>query len=178
MKVELNKAYLLLSPRLVVLLTTVNSKQGTNATPIDFIIPVNYSPPVIMISLMPLGHTYKNISTTKEFVINVLDRRYSDKVMRCAARYQEGVNKLSQSGLHQYSSQLVKPPRVKEADLWMECKCMDEKNFGDHVAIFGEVVAAEVRDELMKGSDIDFSKMEPFLHITKDYAVETKIRKK
>jgi len=178
MKVELNKAYRLLSPRLVVLLTTVNSKQGVNAVPIDFIIPINYSPPIIMISLMPLGHTYKNISATKEFVINILSKRYSDKVMRCAARYQEGINKLNQANLHQYSSQLVKPPRVKEADLWMECRYLDEKRFEDHVAIFGEVVVAEVRDELMKGSEVDFSKIEPFLHITKDYVVETKIRKK
>jgi len=178
MKTELNKSYRFLSPRLVVLLTTINSKQGANAVPIDFIIPVNYSPPIIMLSLMPFGHTYKNITMTREFVINILDKRYADRVVRCAARYQEGVNKLSQAGLHQFSSQLVKPPRVKEASLWLECKYLDERRFEDHVAIFGEVVVADAKNEVMKGSDIDFSKIEPFLHITKDYNIEIKIKGK
>jgi len=115
MKIEPSKAYRLLSPRIVVLLTSINSRHGMNAIPIDFIIPVNYSPPILMVAIQPGGQTYKNIKESREFVINIMSQKYFNEVMKCATRYQEGINKIQQVGLHHYSSQLVRAPRIKEA---------------------------------------------------------------
>jgi len=178
MRIEPSKAYRLLSPRLVVLLTTVNSKHGINAIPVDFIIPVDYSPPILMVSLLPAGSTYKNIKSTGEFVINLMEKRYLDAVMKCAARYQEGIDKVQQVGLHHFSSQFVRPPRIKEARGWLECKFADEKAFKNHVAIFAEIIAAEVPDDLVVDGEIDHSKINPILHITKDYFLELKAIKR
>jgi flavin reductase (DIM6/NTAB) family NADH-FMN oxidoreductase RutF len=178
MRIELSKAYRLLSPRIVVLLTTINSKHGVNAIPVDFIIPVSYSPATLMLSLQPLGHTYRNIKNTGEFVINVMGKKHADEVMRCAARYQEGINKIQQVGLHQFSSQLVRPPRIREAKAWLECRFLDEKIFKDHVAIFGEIVVAEVSDDVIVNGEIDHSRISPILHISKDYTLELKVTKR
>jgi len=178
MRVDPSKAYKILSPRIVVLLTTVNSKHGVNAIPVDFIIPVSYSPPVLMISLQPSGHTYANIKNSGEFVVNLMDRRNFGEVMKCAARYQDGINKIQQVGLHSFSSQLVRPPRVKEAKAWLECRFVDEKVFKDHVAIFAEIVAAETSDEVVSSGEIDHQKINPILHITKDYDLELKVIKR
>ncbi|MFH8086762.1 MAG: flavin reductase family protein [Candidatus Aenigmatarchaeota archaeon] len=169
MKYPLEKAYRLISPRLVVLVTTVNSKEGVNAAPISFCSPVSFSPPIVMISLTPEIRTHKNIQETKEFVINILPKQYVDQVLRCAARYPEGVNKLEVVGLRKFSSILVKPPRVKEAFAWLECKLIEEKKVGDHFAIFGEVLVAEIKDEIVKEDEIDFSKVSPILHLFKEY---------
>ncbi|MEM5843975.1 MAG: flavin reductase family protein [Candidatus Aenigmatarchaeota archaeon] len=169
MKYPLEKAYRLISPRLVILVTTVNSKQGVNAAPISFCSPISFSPPIVMISLTPEIRTHKNIQETKEFVINILSKQYADQVLRCAARYPEGVNKLEVVGLKKFSSILVKPPRVKEAFAWLECKLIEEKKFGDHFAIFGEVLTAEIKDEIAKEGEIDFSKVSPILHLFKEY---------
>jgi len=178
MRIDSSKAYRLLSPRIVVLLTTTNSKHGINAIPIDFIIPVNYSPPIIMIALQPLGHTYESIKNTGEFVINVMSKKYTDSVIRCATRYQNGIDKIQQVGLHHFSSQLVRPPRVKEAKAWLECRFLDEKVFKDHVAIFAEIVVAEVSDDVVVNGEVDYSKIIPILHITKDYIIGLDVVKK
>jgi len=178
MRIEASKAYKLLSPRIVVLLTTANSKQGVNAIPVDFVVPVSYSPSILMVSLQPGGHTYRNVKSNGEFVINVMDKRHTDSVIRCVTSYQEGIDKIQQVGLHHFSSQLVRPPRVKEAKAWLECRFVDEKIFKDHIAIFAEVVAAEVSDEIVVNGEVDYSKINPILHITKDYSLELKVRKK
>jgi flavin reductase (DIM6/NTAB) family NADH-FMN oxidoreductase RutF len=172
------KAYELLSPRLVLLITTLNSKGSVNASPVSFASPISFNPPIVLISLAPTRHTYKNILETKEFVINILGKEYLDQVLRCAIPYQEGINKLQQAGLKYYSSKIVKPVRVKEAKAWIECKFLEERKFGDHMAILGEVLTAEVRDEAVVKDEIDFTKINPIAHIAKDvFAVDFKIVK-
>ncbi|MEM5766202.1 MAG: flavin reductase family protein [Candidatus Aenigmatarchaeota archaeon] len=178
MKIDLSKAYRLLSPRIVVLLTTMNSKHGMNAIPIDFITPVNYSPPIIMIAIQPGGQTYRNIKENGEFVINIMSRKHFNEVMRCATRYQEGINKIQQVGLHHFSSQFVRAPKIKEARAWLECKLVNEIVFKDHIAIFAEIVAADVSDEIVVKEEIEYSRIKPILHITKDYVIDFKVVKK
>ena len=168
MIVKPEQAYELISPRLVLLVTTLNSRGSINAAPVSFASPISFSPPIVLISLAPVRHTYKNILETKEFVINIMGKEYLDQVLRCAIPYQEGINKLQQAGLKSYSSRIVKPLRVKEAKAWIECKFVEERRFGDHMAVLGEVLAAEVRDEAVVNEEIDFTKINPILHIAKD----------
>lgn len=178
MRIELNKFYNSLSPRLVTLITTVNSLKGVNAAPMDFVSPVSMDPPVVMISLKYTRRTYENIREKREFVINVLSRRYVDEVLRCAANYPPGINKLEQVGLHTYSSVIVKPPRVKEADIWMECKLHDEKIVGDHVVVFGQVLVIEVKDNVVTDGEVDIVKLDPILHLKKeDFVIDFKVTK-
>jgi flavin reductase (DIM6/NTAB) family NADH-FMN oxidoreductase RutF len=178
MIVKPERAYELLSPRPVLLVTTLNSKSSTNAAPVSFATPVSFSPPIVLISIAPVRHTHKNILETKEFVINILGREYLDQVLRCAIPYQEGIDKLQQAGLKSYSSKIVRPPRVKEAKAWIECKFLEERGFGDHMAVLGEVLAAEVKDEAVVGEEIDFTKINSILHVAKDiFAVDFKIVK-
>ena len=179
MKYPLDKSYRLLSPRLLTLITTKNSKDGVNAAPVDFCSPASFNPPIVMVSLTPQIRTYKNIQEKGEFVINILPREYIDHALRCAAKYPEGVNKLQLVGLKQYSSELVSPPRIKEAKIWLECRFLEEKKVGDHFAIFGEVVAAEVRDDTIKEGEIDLANLNPILHLVKDnFATDYKVVKR
>jgi len=178
MEVRLNEAYKLLSPRLTAVITTLNSLRAVNACVVSFISPISFNPPIVMISLAPVRHTYRNISQTKEFVINILGKERLDQMLRCAMKYQEGVNKLEHAGLRQYSSKLVRPPRVREAKAWLECKVIDERRMGDHIAVFGEVVAAEVSDQVLSDGSIDLNKINPVLHIAKEeFAVDFEIIK-
>ena len=154
MKIDPEKFYQLIAPRLTAAITTFNSLKAINACVVSFISPVSFRPPILMISLAPVRHSYENISQTNEFVVNVLGKEHIDQLLMCGRRYQKGVNKLQQAGLRWYSSKLVKPPRIKEAKVWIECKVREEKRMGDHVAIFGEVLAAEAKDEVVTNGGI------------------------
>lgn len=179
MRFPVEKTYRLLSPRLLTLITTLNSKSGMDAMPADFVSPITFSPPIVLVSFKPITHTYQNVILNKEFVINILGRKYLDQVLMCGTRYQEGINKLKQVGLHTYSSQIIGSPRVKEAKAWIECRVIEEKKFGDHVAVFAEVMTSEVRDDIIGiDGEIDPIKLNPILHFTKDnFVVDLKISK-
>ncbi len=178
MKIDLKKAFSVLSPRLVVLVTTMNKAKAINAAPISFVCPISFDPPIIMLSIRPVRHTYQNIIETKEFVINVLSKKYAEQILRCAAPYPPGINKLDIVGLHWYSSERIRVPRVKEGVLWLECKFLEEKKMGDHVIIFAEVVCAEAKDDVISEGEIDFEKVNPLLHIQKNkFAVDFKVVK-
>ena len=178
MIVSPEQAYKLLSPRPVLLVTTLNSKDTVNASPVSFATPISFAPPIILISLAPVRHTYKNILYSREFVINILGKECLDQILRCAIPYQEGVNKLQQAGLKSYSSKIVKPPRVKEAKAWIECRFLEDRRIGDHMAVLGEVLTAEVRDEVVENEEINFLKVNSILHVWKDtFASDFKIIK-
>jgi flavin reductase (DIM6/NTAB) family NADH-FMN oxidoreductase RutF len=166
MKLDPKKSYRLISPRPTVVITTLNSTNVPNACVVSFISPVSKSPPILMISLTPVRHTYKNIIKNGEFVVNILGKRYIDQMLRCAAKYQEGVNKIQQAGLGWYTSKIVTPPRIREASAWLECKVTESKELGDHIAIFGEVLEAEAKDGIIKDGKVDLSKINPVLHIS------------
>jgi flavin reductase (DIM6/NTAB) family NADH-FMN oxidoreductase RutF len=175
MKLDPKKSYKLISPRLTVVITTLNSTNMPNACVVSFISPVSMSPPLLMISLAPVRHTYKNIINSGEFVVNILGKRYIDQMLRCAAKYQEGVNKIQQAGLGWYTSKLVAPPRIREASAWLECRVIESKEVGDHIAIFGEVLGAEAKDNVIKDGEVDLQAINPVFHISgSDFATDFK----
>jgi flavin reductase (DIM6/NTAB) family NADH-FMN oxidoreductase RutF len=167
-KLDLSKTYRILAPRIVSLITSVNKMGGIDAAPVSFVSPVSFKPAIVMVSLMPVRHTYKNITANREFVINILSKGFADRVLKCAARYPEGVNKLEVVGLHWYSSERVKVPRIKEAKVWLECKFLEEKRIGDHIVIFAEVLAAEAKDDVITEGEVDLAKVSPIMHIGRD----------
>ena len=178
MRLDPKKSYKLVSPRTVVAVTSMNSTSVPNACVVSFISPVSISPPLVMISLAPVRHTYKNIISSGEFVVNILSRRYIDQLLRCAAKYLEGVNKVQQAGLRCCSSRIVSPPRIREASAWLECKVTDSRQLGDHIAIFGEVLEAEVVDAAIKDGEIDMKIIDPVMHIGgADFATDFKVTK-
>jgi flavin reductase (DIM6/NTAB) family NADH-FMN oxidoreductase RutF len=143
----------------------MNKSGGIDAAPVSFVSPISFKPAIVMISLMPIRRTYKNIMENKEFVINILSKGFADRILKCAARYPEGVNKLEVVGLHWYSSERIKVPRIKEAKVWLECKFLEEKKLGDHIAIFAEVLVAEAKDDVITEGEVDLAKVNPILHI-------------
>lgn len=173
MRLKPEESYKVLSPRPTIAVTTFNSVGSVNACVVSFISPVSFNPPIVMISLAPVRHTYKNIEQTGEFVLNIIGKEHFDQLLRCAAKYQEGVNKLQQAGLRWYSSKLVKPPRIKEAKAWLECKVIGNKKMGDHIVVFGQVLAVEVSDDCVTNGEIDLKKINPVTHVSKNvFAVD------
>ncbi len=135
----LSKFYKLI-PRPVVLVTTIDKDRKINAAPFSFISPLSFNPPLIMISSAKERHTYQNIKETKEFVLNIIDESWLEKALVCAKNFPKGINELEEAGLSWEECEKVKPPRVKEAKAWIECKFKEEKEEGDHFILIGEVV--------------------------------------
>jgi flavin reductase (DIM6/NTAB) family NADH-FMN oxidoreductase RutF len=166
MKLDLDKFYKALAPRITVLVTTADSKGRVNAAPFSFSSPVSMNPPLIALGLNPKNDTIANIKETKEFVVNLPSSGLMKQVWDCSEAFPKGVNELEKTGLTEIKSGKVKPPRVKECLAWFECQLEWIKEAGDHMLVVGRIVEAEVKDEYMKkDGSFDVEKAKVLMHV-------------
>jgi flavin reductase (DIM6/NTAB) family NADH-FMN oxidoreductase RutF len=83
----------------------------------------------------------------------------------CSAEYPPEVNEFQQSGLTPVPSTLVKPPRVKESRINLECKLLQvvhvsPKPLGGSL-VLGEVLCFHIADELCEDYRIDPDRLRP-----------------
>lgn len=156
------QSYKLLSPRIVILVTTVDEKGRINAAPYSFCGPLEFDPPLVYFAARPFQDTYKNVKKTKEFVINIVDESFAQKAVTCEERCPPGVNELEKVGLHWYDSERVKPPRVKEAKVHLECKLVKKVEVGNHKMLIGEVVSADA-EGVKSNYNPDFKKLKSIM---------------
>jgi flavin reductase (DIM6/NTAB) family NADH-FMN oxidoreductase RutF len=166
MKVPLEDAYKLLAPRPIVLITTVDREGRINAAPISWVTPIESEPPIVAFSTSYESDTYHNIRETEEFVVNLVPADIRKQMWVCGKSFPRGVNELERAGLSWEPSERVKPPRVKECPVNLECK-LDWMHEGpEYVVIAGEVVAAHAARGAVKREMLNAAGVKPLLHLS------------
>ncbi|MFQ5711362.1 MAG: flavin reductase family protein [Candidatus Geothermarchaeales archaeon] len=160
--------YYKLLVRPVVVISTTSERGISNAAPFSFNSPISFNPPLFGFSCNPKNHTWKNISKTGEFVVNVVGKRFGPLMHILEGKFPYEVSEIEKAGLTEEKARKVKPPRIGEADAWMECRLEDHLKLGDHVWIAGRVLLAEVREEFWR-EVIDVEKAKPLAHISGRY---------
>lgn len=139
-------------PKMVTIITTVNKEGVVNAAPYSFFMQydVMHHTPRVIVGMRKFTHTYKNITATGEFVVNFPPADFLDDMMETCRFYPEGVNELDHTRFTQIPSQKVSPPSIKESGQIIECKLHKQyelDNTQGHV--IGDVVAIVVDEELL-----------------------------
>ena len=144
----------LIYPRITVLITTCNKLGRPNVASFSFVMPVSFEPKYIAFSVAPTRYTYENLKEVGEFVVNVPTAEMLREVWICGTRSGRGVDKFSLAGLTPLDSVVVKPPRIAECPVQLECVVEYMERFGDHYLVVGRVVKEHVK----------CSEFEPLLH--------------
>lgn len=165
-KVKESNFYRLLVPRLTVLITTIDEEGRDNAAPFSFVMPVSFNPSLLSFACIPRWHTYKNVVAIEEFVVNVPGREMLQALMVCGKPFPEGVSEIDKASLTRVDSVKVKPPRIKEAVAWLECKLFKDIPAGDHHILIGEVLFSHVRKEFWVDKRLSVEKVLNPLHIS------------
>ncbi len=158
-------------PRPIAFVSTVDAGGCCNLAPFSFFTAISANPPVICFSPMVRGgdslykDTLNNIRATGEFVVNVVSEDFAAKMNICSGEYPPEVDEFKVSGLTPVPSDLVKPPRVLESRVNMECRLVrivdvSAKPLGGSI-VLGEVIRFHVRDELFQNFKIDPDKLRP-----------------
>jgi flavin reductase (DIM6/NTAB) family NADH-FMN oxidoreductase RutF len=145
MEVPLSKAVRLISPRLTVLVNTLDEKGELNSSPYSWIYPLSFNPPLIGVGIGGKNKfTYINSKREGEFVVCIVSEDFAQQAVNCEEIHQPGDKLWEKCGLHIEASWNVKVPRIKESKAVLECK-VDEfvELKGDHVILAGRVVYAE-----------------------------------
>ena len=164
----------LVIPRPIGWITTVDPEGVVNLAPYSFFNAVGYRPPTVMFaSGAGSGEdgqkdSLRNVEATGEFVCNLSTWENREAMNRSSASVGPEVDELEMSGLTPVPSKLVKPPRVKEAPVHLECKHLRSVDFPNwsnkdrYVVVFGEVIGVHIEDQYITPEGlIDVDLMKP-----------------
>jgi flavin reductase (DIM6/NTAB) family NADH-FMN oxidoreductase RutF len=152
-------------PRPIAFVSSLSAEGVPNLAPFSYFTAISANPPVICFSPMVRGSdgrrkdTLNNIEATREFVVNVVSEEFVEKMNLCSAEYPPEVDEFQVSGLTPVPSDRVKPPRVAESRVQMECRLLQvvhvsAKPLGGSLVV-GEVLLFHVNDALIDNFAID-----------------------
>ncbi len=157
-------------PRPIAFVST-RSKDGLiNLAPYSFFNAVAYDPPTIVFSSSRQAgdkrkDTLAHIEETGEFVVNIVVDDIAEAMNRTAAEYPSEVSEFEIAGLTPAASQKVRPPRVAESPVNMECRPLQVVPLGQgdhqHGLVIGQVVLMHIRDDLIEGHRINHQRLKP-----------------
>ncbi|MBS0026139.1 flavin reductase family protein [Chitinophaga sp. 22321] len=122
-------AYLLgaVAPRPICFASTIDTKGRPNLSPFSFFNVFGANPPTLIFSPSrrvrdnTVKHTLENVYATNEVVINVVSYAMVQQASLSSCEYPAGVNEFEKAGFTPLASEKVKPFRVKESPVQMEC---------------------------------------------------------
>jgi flavin reductase (DIM6/NTAB) family NADH-FMN oxidoreductase RutF len=154
-------------PRPIALVTTLG-EMGPNAAPFSLFNMVGSDPCMLMFSVGNQGDgsakgTLQNLRYLPEFVVHICDENIAQHMNVCSTDFEHGINEIERAGLTAVPSVKVKPPRIAEAPVHMECKLIRVVEFGTrHNVVFGEVVMFHYRDGILNDRHhVDVNKLNP-----------------
>jgi len=143
-----------ITPRPIALVTTTGS-QGPNAAPFSFFNGVGSDPAMVMFSVGDTdGHakdTIANLREIPEFVVHIVSDAIKEKMNICAIDYPRGVNEITEAGFTALASNKVRPPRIAEAPVALECRVLQVLEIGrvPYHLVIGEVVYFHYHDGIV-----------------------------
>ncbi len=138
-----------IGPRPICFASTVDVEGMPNLSPFSFFNVFGANPPICIFSPARRGtnnttkDTYHNVKATQEVVINVVTYDMVQQASLASTEYPPGVNEFEKAGFTQLPSEKVKPFRVKESPVQMECKVLQVIETGDGGGA-GNLVICEV----------------------------------
>jgi flavin reductase (DIM6/NTAB) family NADH-FMN oxidoreductase RutF len=138
-----------IAPRPIAFVSTIDKEGHVNLSPFSFFNAFGANPPILIFSPALRGrdgatkNTLDNIKDIKECVVNIVDYKMVQQMSLASTEYPKGVNEFVKAGLTEEKSELVKPPRVKEAPVQMECIVKEVISTGEKGGA-GQLVICEI----------------------------------
>jgi flavin reductase (DIM6/NTAB) family NADH-FMN oxidoreductase RutF len=163
-------------PRPIAWTSTVSTDGVNNLAPFSFFTVVSSDPPMVLLSLEFLdGRLLKdsaaNIETTGEFVVNIASSTFASVVDLTSESFDAEVDEFALAGLTPVPSVHIRPPRVAEAPINLECRLHTSLRPGSDRLVVGEVLAFHVaRRVLGEDGRIDVARLDPLARIAAGFA--------
>jgi flavin reductase (DIM6/NTAB) family NADH-FMN oxidoreductase RutF len=174
----------LVVPRPIGWITSQDRSGRVNLAPFSFFNAVAEDPPMVMFApngRKPDGRVKDsrvNIEETGEFVCNLATWALRDAMNATSAVLPAGADEMSEAGLSSLPSRLVRPPRVAESPVHLECKLWKVVDLPSwdvqqpNCVVVGEVLGIHIADELIKNGRVDILAARPIARLGySEYAV-------
>ncbi|MFT5502669.1 MAG: flavin reductase (DIM6/NTAB) family NADH-FMN oxidoreductase RutF [Gammaproteobacteria bacterium] len=165
------------TPRPIAWVSTMGADGQCNLAPYSFFNALSSDPPTVIIGFNGYHEhggdkdTLRNIKETGEFVVNIVPLELKDAMNTSTTNYPHDVNEIVEAKLTTEPSELVKPPRIAEAPIHLECTlheliklpCTLENS--SNTAVLGLVAGVHIRDDILNEGLIDLSRVKPLARL-------------
>ena len=139
-----------IAPRPICFVSTIDKAGNINLSPFSFFNMFSTNPPVCVFSPArrvrdnTTKHSLENVLEVPECVINIVNYDMVRQTSLASVEYPKGVNEFIKAGFTQVASELVKPPRVAESPVQLECIIKQVIQLADTPGA-GNLVIAEIK---------------------------------
>jgi flavin reductase (DIM6/NTAB) family NADH-FMN oxidoreductase RutF len=171
-----------IAPRPIAFASTIDSLGKANLSPFSCFNVFGVNPSTLIFSPSRSGRTnelkdtYLNVKEVPEVVINIVNYSMVEQMNLASTEFPRGVNEFFKSGFTPVPSEKVKPFRVKESPVQIECKVRQVIETGDGPGaanlIICEVILIHANDKVLdKTGMIDTRKLDLVGRMGADYYV-------
>lgn len=138
-----------IAPRPICFASTIGKDGTVNLSPFSFFNLFSSNPPVVVFSPArrvrdnTTKHTLENVLEVPEVVINIVTYDMVQQASLSSCDFPKGTDEFLKAGFTKEPALLVKPPRVKESPVQLECKVLEVKPLGTAGGA-GNLVIAEI----------------------------------
>lgn len=170
------------APRPIAFVSTLSSEGVPNLAPYSYFMAGGANPPSVAISVLTgrTGQpkdTQRNILYSGEFVINIVTYEMRERMNYASSEFPYGVSEWKEAGFTPIPSAKVRPARVQESPLSMECRLFQVVTHGSgHLAanyIIGEVVFFHIARSIMPEGVLDPTRVDYIARMGGDWYVRT-----
>lgn len=163
----------LIVPRPIAWVSSISPEGAANLAPFSYFNGISSQPPILMIAVGSRRgerkDTWRNIEQTREFVVNAVVPEVVDAMVISSGEFPPGVDEFKEAGVTPLASVRVKPPRVAESPVSMECALERIVEVGGTALILGKVLLYHVRDDLMEQGAVEPTRLRPVARLGDDY---------
>lgn len=153
----------IITPRPIAWVSTVSAAGVPNLAPFSFSSGVGTNPPTHL--FCPANHrdgskkdTLQNIEATGEYVVNIVPYALREAMNITAGEYDHGISEFPEAGLTAMPSRVVRPPRVQESPIHLECARLQIHHVGEGPGganvVIGKILAIHVDDGVLRDGRI------------------------
>ena len=167
------------TPRPIAWVTTIDSQSRVNLAPFSFFNAFGANPPVVVFSptLRRDGSkkdTLRNLEATGEFVLNAAVDALAEKINLSSKELPYGQSEVELTGVTLIPSMKVKPPRLAETPVTVECKVLQIVSTGKGPIagnlVIGEILVMHIADSVLDDKKrVDPRKLRTIARLGGDY---------
>ena len=160
----------MLYPLPVVMVSVADEEGHDNIITVAWAGTVCTNPPMVSISVRPERYSYKMLTDTREFVINLTTEKLAFATDYCVVKSGRDVDKFKELRLTREKASHVGVPMIGESPVSIECRVREIQEYGSHSVFTADVLAVHVDTAYMdeKGK-FDLASANPIVYSHGEY---------
>ena len=160
----------MLYPLPVVMVSVADEEGHDNIITVAWAGTVCTNPPMVSISVRPERYSYKMLTDTREFVINLTTEKLAFATDYCGVKSGRDVDKFKELRLTREKASHVGVPMIGESPVYIECRVREIQEYGSHSVFTADVLAVHVDTAYMdeKGK-FDLASANPIVYSHGEY---------